>query len=349
MKNKSIKILDCTLRDGGYVNNWNFGFENIKFILDRLNNSRIDFIEVGFLTDEKTTKNQSLYENIDKINNVIPKNSDKEKFFAMISYGKFNPEKLPKYSGGSIRGIRFIFKKQNLNDALGDCKKIIDKGYKLFINPTFINQYNKTELIELVRKVNRLSPYGFTIVDSTGGLKNTKLLEIFKLIDSNLNKKITICLHTHDNLMLSFKNAQTLIQADTIRPLVIDVSVSGIGRGAGNLKTEILIPYLNKNYNTNYDISCIQSIISKTIKNLSAKFYWGYSDATYLSGCNFCHPYYALYLLKKNGLPYEILNKILKSIPDAAKNTYDGNLIAQLLHKYTKNIKPDKKNYTNIF
>ncbi len=336
MNNKRIKILDCTLRDGGYVNNWNFGFDNIKTIITGLQNARIDYIETGFLVDKKITKNQSLFNKIDEINTILPQNCDKNRFFAMISYGKFDINRLPEYSDNLISGIRFIFKKQNLQDALKTCREIKSKGYRLFINPTFINQYEKEELIELIRQINQIHPAGFTIVDSTGGLDEKASSEIFRLADKYLDKDICIGFHSHNNLNLSLENAKNLISLDTERIIVLDCSISGIGRGAGNLSTQKIIQYMNNEYN----IHSVQQIADTIIEPIRKQNFWGYSIENYYSAKNFCHPYYARYLAEKNSLTSDIISKILRNIPDEKKNVYDKDLIENL---YNTNLIPKIK------
>lgn len=332
MKNKRTKLLDCTLRDGGYVNNWNFGLDNIKTVITGLQNARIDYIETGFLVDKKITKNQSLFNKIDEINTILPQNCDKNRFFAMISYGKFDINRLPEYSDNLISGIRFIFKKQNLKNALKTCREIKSKGYRLFINPTFINQYEKEELIELIRQINQIHPAGFTIVDSTGGLNEKASAEIFCLSDKYLDKDICIGFHSHNNLNLSLENAKVLTSTNTEREIILDCSISGIGRGAGNLSTQEIIQYINSNYN----IKPVQELADKIILPIRSRNSWGYSIENYYSAKNFCHPYYARYLAKKNSLPADIVNKILENIPDEKKNIYDKDLIENL---YNTNLK----------
>ena len=332
MNNKRTKLLDCTLRDGGYVNNWNFGLDNIKTVITGLQNARIDYIETGFLVDKKITKNQSLFNKIDEINTILPQNCDKNRFFAMISYGKFDINRLPEYSDNLISGIRFIFKKQNLKDALKTCREIKSKGYRLFINPTFINQYEKEELIELIRQINQIHPAGFTIVDSTGGLNEKASAEIFCLSDKYLDKDICIGFHSHNNLNLSLENAKVLTFTNTEREIILDCSISGIGRGAGNLSTQEIIQYINSNYN----IKPVQELADKIILPIRSRNSWGYSIENYYSAKNFCHPYYARYLAEKNSLPADIVNKILENIPDEKKNIYDRDLIENL---YNTNLK----------
>ena len=332
MNNKRIKILDCTLRDGGYVNNWNFGFDNIKNIVKELQNACVDYIETGFLTDKKITKNQSLFNKIDEINSILPQNTNKNQFFAMISYGKFDVNNLPEYSENLISGIRFIFKKQNLKDALKLCRLIKNKGYKLFINPTFINQYTNDELIALIGQINEIRPEGFTIVDSTGGLDEKASAEIFNLADKYLDEEICMGFHSHNNLNLSLDNAKILISAVTKRPVVLDCSISGIGRGGGNLSTQEMMQYLNGGYN----INTVRNLADSIINPIHSKEFWGYSIENYYSAKNFCHPYYARYLAKKKSLPADIINKIFENIPYEKKNIYDRNLIENLYNTNNK-------------
>ena len=93
----NIKVLDCTLRDGGYINEWDFGLDKCRQILDSLAKSNIDYIETGFLTEETTTVSKTLFNSFEDIKRFVPFNIDKEKLFGMITYGKFSIEKVPDF------------------------------------------------------------------------------------------------------------------------------------------------------------------------------------------------------------------------------------------------------------
>lgn len=325
-----IKVLDCTLRDGGYINNWNFGISKAKEIVRLLDMSGIDFIELGFITQKANTKTQTLFNSFESIKNITMQNIDKNKLYGMITYGEFPIEMIPKVKDSVIKGIRVIFKKNKTDEALLYCKAIKDIGYKLFINPTFIDQYNDFELIDVIKKINGINPYGMSIVDSMGVLKERDILRLFYLIDHNLNKNISLCFHSHNNLQLSFSNAQCLIKVCKDRELIIDATVFGMGRGAGNLPTELLTQYLNDNYGAKYNIVPILKIIDEQINPIFAKMPWGYSVPYYLAATNHCHPNYAKYLVDKQTVPVEFINSLLQSIPDEKKPTYDTEFIKQL-------------------
>ena len=185
----NIKVLDCTLRDGGYINNWDFGIEKAKIIVKLLQKAKLDYVETGFLTVEESSMNQTLFDSFDKIKSFLPEKYDKTNLFGMITYEKFPIENVPDVEKSPIQGIRVIFKKNQKNDALKYCKKIKDKGYKLFINPTFTDQYSDEELLSLLKEIAKIKPYGVSIVDSMGVMKEKDMLRLYYIID---NKRIPI-------------------------------------------------------------------------------------------------------------------------------------------------------------
>lgn len=327
---KNIKILDCTLRDGGYVNNWHFGLKNQRTIIERLCKSNIEYLEVGFLQNVDYQNDKSLFNEISQINNVIP-NFCTSQIVGMIVYGTFDINKIiPKTEAIRLDAIRVTLKKRDLESIIPFLKKIIDCGYKLFINPTNIESYSDSELLSILEIVNELQPYGFSIVDTNGVLKERDVQRLFFLIDNNLNKNIKLCFHSHNNLQLSFSNAQCLMKGCQNRELIIDSTVFGMGRGAGNLCTELITQYINDNYNGNYDIIPILKIVDEQINPIFAQTPWGYSVPYYLAATNHCHPNYAKYLVDKQTVPVEIINKLLQTIPTNKKAVFDINLIKQV-------------------
>lgn len=324
-----IRVLDCTLRDGGYVNNWSFGADNIRKILDNLIKSRVDYVECGFLEQGGFDGNKSLFPTISHLENLLKPPDSGVTFTLMISYGSYRIEDIPDCVNKNIN-LRVIFKKNEIPDALEYCKALIQKGYDIFINPRHTNTYSSSELLSLVKQVNEIKPKGFTIVDTTGAMKEKDILTAFYVIDSSLNRDIALCFHSHNNLQLSFSNAQCLMKVCTSRELIIDSTVFGIGRGAGNLCTELLTQYLNDNYGGDYNLVPILKIVDEQINPIFAKTPWGYSVPYYLAATNHCHPNYAKYLIDKQTVPVEFINNLLTSIPENKKAAYDSDLIKQL-------------------
>ena len=320
---KNIKILDCTLRDGGYINKWNFKINQIKSVINLLLNSNMDFIELGFLTKEKQKNQTALFDNFNEINEIISK-FPKEKFCLMVEYSKFPIDEIIKNS--PIKNIRVIFKKEHIKKALLYCEKLVQNNFRVFINPTYINNYSNDELTKLIKSINNINPWAMTIVDTLGMLTEDSVKKLYLLIDYHLNKNINLGFHAHDNLGLAFLNAQTLINLIKERNLIIDTSIFGMGRGAGNIQSELLAKYLNDNFNSNYDIFSILKAIRSEIEPIYDKTPWGATMPFYLAAIHQCHPDYAKYLTQEN-LPLDKIDFFLKNIPKDKKTNFDINYI----------------------
>lgn len=334
MKN-NIKILDCTLRDGGYVNNWDFGESTIHSIINKLIEANIDIIECGFLSQTKNTScNKSIFNSLTTINKIVEPLPKKEGFACMINYGEFPIEALPKYTGSGVNILRIAFHKHHLVEALRYCSSVKEKGYNVFVQPMITSSYSKQELDILIKAINTFLPKAIYIVDSFGTLRKKDLITLFHSFNNDINKNIEIGFHSHNNLQLSFSNAQELIQISINRTLIIDSSVFGMGRGAGNLCTELLLMHLNENFQKTYSILPILEIIDEFLNPIFIKKPWGYSVPYYIASTNNCHPNYASYLANKQTLSTKDINLILSQIPQEEKGQYNQKVIEKLYVKY---------------
>jgi len=327
-----IKVLDCTLRDGGYVNDWAFGDNNIHFIIDNLGKANIDIIECGFLS-KKSKNNSSLF--CDPYLKIEKHNSQ---HVLMINCGDYDCSSLPNQSATSIDGIRIAFHKQDIDKAFSDSEIIKQLGYKVFLQPMVSVSYTDTEFIDLIQRANNLNPYAFYIVDSFGVMKKNDLMRLYYLIDHNLKQDIHVGYHAHNNLQLAYSNAQAFVSIQTSRTLICDSSVYGMGRGAGNLNTELFIDYLNEKFNKEYKNEFIIKIIDEILNDIYKVTPWGYSLSYYLSAVNKCHPNYATYLSDKNTLNADDISKILSTILDTKKNNYDASYIESLYTNYQSQV-----------
>lgn len=336
-----IKILDCTLRDGGYINNWSFGNENIKYICYKLAQANIDFIEVGYLNsnatdDENKTKINKI--NIEKSDIITPK-------LMMINYGDYNVDELPEYNEQiDIQGIRLAFHKKNMNEALAECKKIKKKGYKLFIQPMLSISYNKNEFSTLIEYVNEIEPYAFYIVDSFGSMEYKEIEKYTNIIKENLKRNISVGFHSHNNLQMAVSNTDYFISLlSNDFNIIIDSSVYGMGRGAGNLPTELCIQHIVNQ--KKYDIEPILDIIEKVLMAIKQEYPWGYAIEYYISARHKCHPNYAKYLVDKKTININDIEKIIKMIPEEKKISYDENYIENLYEQSLEKEYDDCKSY----
>lgn len=330
----SVKILDCTLRDGGYINNWNFGEKVIRKIFERLSDADVDIVECGFLSECDYDCNKTIFSEVSQISALLPEK--KVKYVAMVALGEkeIAHEKIAECDGKSIFGIRLTFHKHEIDRAFDYAQHIMDKGYEVFIQPVGTCSYTDIELLELVERVNILKPYAFSIVDTLGTITGKELMRLFQMVDNNLEDSIRIGFHSHNNLQLAFSNAQELMQTFTKREIIIDASVQGMGRGAGNLCTELIAQFMNENLDANYNVTALLEIIDKYLVKIQESNPWGYMIPYYISAVNGCHPNYATYLINKQTLNVRDIEKIINEIPTEKRPLYDKELIAEVYKKY---------------
>lgn len=330
-----IHILDCTLRDGGYCNQWVFGLDNTIKIAQNLVDANIDIIECGFLTNKVIyNPNVTKFTSIEELSHIIPKERNGKIFVAMMNYGEYEVEKLPDYDASSVEGIRVAFHKKNLKEALEVCWKIKEKGYKVFVQAMVSLSYTDEEFLALIKAVNTIGVYAFYIVDSFGMMKRKNLIRLFYMVENNISEGIWIGFHSHNNMQLAYSNAQSLVDAQTNCNLIIDSSIYGMGRGAGNLNTELFVEYLNETVGTNYSLKPLLNVIDEILIDFYQKNYWGYSLPNYLSAKHWVHPDYAGYLSEKNTLTVDAMDDIFSMMLENKKFQFDKKYIEQLYIQY---------------
>ena len=329
-----IKILDCTLRDGGYINDFYFGERVLKNVIDKLSKASIDSIECGFLKSNCFDKNRSLFGSVEAIKDMIGNKNPRLMYVAMVQYGKISNEEISEYDGTSIDGIRITFHEHEIEPAFVLGKQLMDKGYKVFMQPVGTMTYTDETLLQLITQINELAPFAFYLVDTLGTMYKNDLLRMFYLVDHNLDKSIAIGFHSHNNLQLSFANAQELMQLNTPRQLIIDSSVFGMGRGAGNLHTELVTQYVNFNFGLKYDNLEVLEIIDEYIRPLSFRYQWGYDAAYYIASVTGCHPNYASFLMNKQTLHVQDIHAILNNLSQDKRALFDKTYIEQEYLKY---------------
>lgn len=344
-----IHVLDCTLRDGGYCNGWKFGFENIKAITSGLVSANVDVIECGFLTNKiDYDHNISKYTSIDQIANVLPADRRGKVFVAMVNYDEYCVDDIPVKKGNTIDGLRIAFHKKDWKPALRLCEQIKAKGYMVYVQAMVSLNYTDDEFLSLIRGVNCIEPDVFYIVDSFGVMKEKDLMRLFYMTENNLKKSIGIGFHSHNNMQLAYSNAQKLVNIQTNRALVIDTCIMGMGRGAGNLNTELFLDYLNDGTDNQYHIAPLLSIIDNILNGFYQKRYWGYSLPNYISAMHDAHPNYALFLDEKKTLTIEAMNEIFDMMDDGKKCSYDKDYIEDLYLKYQEKDRVQEYNLNEL-
>lgn len=340
---KAVNMLDCTLRDGGYVNDWEFGHSVITGTYRRLDTAGVDYIEVGFLDDRRLFDiNRTIQPNTDCYNKVFE--GVKKSYaipVAMIDFGTCDITNVGNCDSTFIDGIRVIFKKEKINEALPFCWAIKNKGYKLFIQAISITAYSDLEMLEYIQKINEIKPYAFSIVDTYGLLDSHKLTNYFNLMNNNLLPEIRIGYHAHNNFQLAYSNSIKFLALDTKRTIVVDSTVYGMGKSAGNTASELIAMHMNEKYRKSYDINQFLEILDTDLMSVYQKHYWGYKYNFYISAMQNCHPDYVQFLIDKKTLSITSVNEILADIPDEIRLFYDQNYIERAYFKYQSHVIDD--------
>ncbi len=333
---KTIQLLDCTLRDGGYLNDWEFGHDTLVNVFERLVSSGVDIIEVGFLDDRRpfdinrcimpnTQSVKKIFGNLDKGNTMV---------VGMIDFGTCHIENIQPCEESFLDGIRVIFKKHVRHEAIDFCKQLKALGYKVFVQAVSITSYIPEELMDLIQLVNEFHPYALSMVDTYGLLHQDNLHSIYAILAKNLMPDISIGYHAHNNFQMGYANGIRIIEAESERNTLIDGTLYGMGKSAGNAPIELLAMYLNENFGKQYDISQMLEAVETSILNIYQKIQWGYNIFYYVAASNKCHPSYVSYLMNKNTLSIKSINEILKRIDAPDKLMYDSVCIEKLYLDY---------------
>ena len=332
-------MLDCTLRDGGYINDWEFGHDNIINIFERVVSSGVDVIEIGFLDDRRTFDiNRSIMPDTDSIARIYGALDRKDTMVVgMIDYGTCDISNIKPCAESYIDGIRVIFKKPKMRPAMEFCRQLKALGYKVFSQLVSITAYSDDDLKEIVELANEIKPYALSMVDTYGLLNPTELSHIMGVIDENMDPGIILGFHAHNNFQLGYVNATTALDYDSDRDILVDGTLYGMGKSAGNAPLELVGMYMNEHYGKDYVITEMQEAITTSVMDFQRRSPWGYQLFYYIAASNRVHPDYVSYLMNKRTLSITAINDILKRIPDEQKLEKNMKLVESLYMDYQKN------------
>ena len=323
---KKISLLDCTLRDGGYVNDWRFGYANIVSLFERLVDANVDIIELGFLDDRRpfdidrsifpdTKAADAIYGSLDKKNAMI---------VGMIDYGTCAIENLAPCSESCLDGIRVIFKKGKMYPAMEFCRQVKALGYKVFSQLVSVSSYTDEEMLELIRLVNDVQPYAVSLVDTYGLMDDDWVLHLYQILDEHVADGIQIGFHAHNNFQLAYSNTLAFLRYNGKHDVVIDGTLYGMGKSAGNGPIELMAMTLNDKYGGHYNIDAMLEAINESVMDFYKKTPWGYKQFFYLVAKNQCHPNYLTDFEKEENLSVSMIDQLLSTIePEDKKLLYD--------------------------
>ena len=320
-----IKLLDCTLRDGGYINDWRFGEEAIPDMIEKLEQTKVDVLEIGFLKNEPYQRDRTVFNSMEQVKALIPEKKQGIQYAVMCEVVNPLPlDMLASADAESAEIIRVIVWKTKrtpdgavvdaLEDGFAYCKGIVEKGYKLCVQPARVSQYSDAEFVSMVRRFSELDPMAIYVVDSWGTENAESLLHYMHLADDNMPAHIALGYHGHNNMMQALGVSQAMLKEGFARDLMIDASVYGIGRGAGNLNLEIIAKYLSEQYGKVYNVPPMLWIYERYIEAIYAKERWGFSIPYYMTAIYNCNPAYANYCANELALSCKEIDAALKKL-----------------------------------
>ena len=308
-----------------------------------LSESGVDVIECGFLKDEPHQNGNTVFNCASQLRPFLPEERANTSYVCLADYSRYSIDNLEPCDGTSIDGVRACFFKEERYDVIDFCRSIQKKGYKLYVQPVDILGYTDSELLELIEQVNELEPYAFSIVDTFGSMYKEDLRRGFYLIHHNLTNRAKIGFHSHNNLQMSFSLAQEFIEmTQGLRQIVIDTSLAGMGRGAGNTNTELVVQYMNRKFNSGYDLDILLDLIDNYIDGFQNRYDWGYSIPYYLAGSHSAHVNNITYLSAKAGIASRDINFLLNRLDATDRKRYDYDLLEKTYMEYLTAICDDK-------
>lgn len=330
----SLRLLDCTLRDGGFYNNWDFDEDTISSYLKAMNESGVHIVEIGYrsilsndffgllkYSDERQLSFLQLFPNLEYSLMV-----DLKEF---VRGGKFDAQlfatTFQKHANSRISWIRIAI----LHDLVDHCEfalKILkDQGYKTTVNLMQISLLSDEEIMRVSRTLNAFPVDVFYFADSFGGMLPQDVKRYITLIRQNYHGALGV--HFHDNLGLAFANSLAAVETGVE---FLDSTVLGMGRGAGNLKTELILLFLKVVHgNQQLNPNVLLEFISKSMEPCKQKFQWGPSFSYALSGFENIHPMYCQKLEELGRYTGDKVIRILQNIPREKKSKYSA---AELEH-----------------
>ncbi|MFC1745054.1 aldolase catalytic domain-containing protein [Candidatus Riflebacteria bacterium] len=324
------KILDCTIRDGGYLNNWHFDKGMVKELFRHLSKTGIDYIEIGFRSSEKyfDRKEYGLWRFTDEeLLNELFSDLSGTTLGLMVDLGKVDLEDIPEKADSLIGLYRVAAHKHKVEDALKFCEELKAKGYQVALNLMGISGYNWDDFDRFIPLLSKSNIDFLYFADSYGSLFPDQVKDYIQILKQT-GKKLGF--HPHNNLQLAFANTLEAMKSGIH---MVDATIYGIGRAAGNLALETLIGYLVKSKGLKkLNNIPILDFIDKYFTRLRKEHKWGYSIEYMLSGMYAVHPNYSKTLLAYHEYEMRQLGKALEVVNEIKPVGFNKEILKKIIN-----------------
>lgn len=330
--NTEISLLDCTLRDGAYITDAKFGEPAIRGILSKMLDAGVEIIECGWLKNSPYRQGTTYYHVPRDLEQYLSRKGKDRTYVVMIDWDRYDLSCLPPYDGKSVDAIRVVFPRGRHNEAIEVGRQIREKGYQVYFQAANTLGYSDEELAELANAMNAAEPVSLSVVDTFGAMYPENLERIVRILHGRLKPSIKLGFHSHNNQQLSFALTIDFIQLlkDSGRSIVVDASLCGMGRGAGNATTELVASYLNKKCQCHYDMDAVMDAIDIYMEYFKENYQWGYSTPNFIAGLYGCHVNNIAYLLKNHRTNARDMRNIIASLQPEDRTKYDYDLLERV-------------------
>jgi 4-hydroxy 2-oxovalerate aldolase len=287
MFRKEIKVMDCTVRDGGLMNNWQFDDEFVRAVYKACVAAKVDYMEIGYRSSEKSFSRDEngpwKFCDDKDLQRVVGQNDSNLKLSGMADIGRIEFDDIPPRDESLLDMIRVACYIHQVDTAIALAEHCLDKGYEVTINLMAVSKVVERDLDEALNDIAKSRVPVLYLVDSFGHLYCEQIEYLAKKYISSLPGK-TIGYHGHNNQQLAFANT---VEAIIHGCNMLDGSLLGIGRGAGNCPLEILVSFLK---NPKFNLRPLLEVIQNNLLPLQKEINWGYHIPYLLTGSMNEHP-----------------------------------------------------------
>lgn len=287
MYRKEIKVIDCSVRDGGLMNKWQFSDDFVRAVYLACVEAGIDYMEIGYKSSESAFSRDEVgpwkFCDDKDLRRVVGTNNTPLKLSAMADIGRIEPEDIPPAKDSVLDMIRVACYVHQVDKAISLAEHCIEKGYETCINLMAVSKVSEMDLDEALLDISKCRAPIVYIVDSFGSMYCQNIEHLVQKYKKALPDK-TLGIHAHNNMQLAMSNTITAIIEDCN---MLDATLLGMGRGAGNCPIEILIAFLK---NPKYRLLPLLNVIQQYIHPLQQEIKWGYHIPYLITGALNEHP-----------------------------------------------------------
>jgi len=314
-RRRRIKVLDCTIRDGGICNNWQFDFETVRSVYEALSATGLDYMEVGYKYPRPGVADAGIgpWRYCDEADLAKVVQPGRMKLCAMADVGKVRVSEIPQKKDSLIDVVRIACYAHQLDDAMGLLDHCLAAGYETAINVMAVSSLTPEAVDDFLVKLAATSVHTVVLVDSFGALYPYHVRYLLRKYMNYLGEGKKVGVHFHNNQSQAFANTIAAIDEGVD---IVDATIHGMGRGAGNCPLELLLFYLD---NPRYDVRAVLDLV-EYFAYMRDELRWGYHLPYAITGYFNQHPKLGMDRMKKKDR-YQVreMYEAMAGLSEAAK------------------------------